>query len=390
MLCKLLLSSLLALAPALSYAATNTAGPGQCVTFDASWNLLAFNYDGKDLNAGADLGATAAAVDITAANRPPFDVASSAPLCFLSQFENAIYVLNADAADASSVYIFDVTAKAWSKQATSGGPASYDPAEFGVILDRDTNVFYALSKGTLTSLNMDLLSTATSETLAWNLVQDPQLAAEGTTEAYEPVLALASNHIHFLGVPGLADGTDRIFVIHYSWLQPEIQSYGSFPTAHGKAASLFRDDSVQLEYAFIPDDGSATYMINVRSNTTVQLPGPPTKDPYAMYAASPNALVQLASDGGAVQWIGYDQAAREGTAWQPLASLPAVSGARTVAPGGTNGTAAGNGNGTRNGTSSAADDAEAAAGGAAGRRMAPAAVVASLAVGVAGVLALVL
>lgn len=38
---------------------------------------------------------------------------------------------------------------------------------------------------------------------------------------------------------------------------------GNFPTTHGKAASFFLDADVQHEFAFIPDDGSATYVINV-------------------------------------------------------------------------------------------------------------------------------
>lgn len=44
-----------------------------------------------------------------------------------------------------------------------------------------------------------------------------------------------------------------------------------------------------------------------------------------MYATSPFALVQLASQGGAVQWIGYDQDARRGTSWQALTSLSKAS-----------------------------------------------------------------
>ena len=38
---------------------------------------------------------------------------------------------------------------------------------------------------------------------------------------------------------------------------------GNFPTSHGKTAFFFLDVGVQQEYAFIPDDGSATYVVNV-------------------------------------------------------------------------------------------------------------------------------
>ena len=46
-------------------------------------------------------------------------------------------------------------------------------------------------------------------------------------------------------------------------MQPAPQSMGNFPTSHGKTASFFLDVGVQQEYAFIPDDGSATYVVNV-------------------------------------------------------------------------------------------------------------------------------
>ena len=48
-----------------------------------------------------------------------------------------------------------------------------------------------------------------------------------------------------------------------SFMQPAPQSMGTFPTSHGKTASFFLQSGVQEEYAFIPDDGSATYVVNV-------------------------------------------------------------------------------------------------------------------------------
>ena len=56
-----------------------------------------------------------------------------------------------------------------------------------------------------------------------------------------------------------------------SYLQPEPQSYGTpaFPTAHGRTASFFRDDSVQTQFAYIPDDGSGVYVVDVIVSTSV-------------------------------------------------------------------------------------------------------------------------
>jgi len=59
----------------------------------------------------------------------------------LLQFTNAIYVLNADSANPTSIYIYDATAKSWSVQPTQ--PGKFDYTNFVAILDHDTNVFCA-------------------------------------------------------------------------------------------------------------------------------------------------------------------------------------------------------------------------------------------------------
>jgi hypothetical protein len=46
-------------------------------------------------------------------------------------------------------------------------------------------------------------------------------------------------------------------------MQPAPQPMGNFETSHGKTASFFLDEGVQQEFAFIPDDGSATFVVNV-------------------------------------------------------------------------------------------------------------------------------
>jgi hypothetical protein len=82
-------------------------------------------------------------------------------------------------------------------------------------------------------------------------------------------MALAQNHIHFLdiGTPGQA----AIFVIHFSYAQPDYQTYpvieagaSEFPSTHGQTTSIFKgDDAVQEKFVFIPDDGSHTYVVDV-------------------------------------------------------------------------------------------------------------------------------
>jgi hypothetical protein len=46
-------------------------------------------------------------------------------------------------------------------------------------------------------------------------------------------------------------------------MQPSPQSFGNFPNTYGRTASFFQTTGVQQEFAFIPSDGSATYVINV-------------------------------------------------------------------------------------------------------------------------------
>lgn len=284
------------------------------MAFDISWNLLAFGFNEKDYNAGTQdkwASATGTAQDITTSGRPPFNGPNTT--CYLSQYTNAIYVLGADNANPSAIFIYDATAKSWSTQAVTA--QGFDPSSFSAILDHDTNVFYALSKGEMYSLDMSLLKSASSTALSWSDVQNPGLGSD-----YQPVMALAQNHIHFLNVPGVAAGSAKIFVIHFSYLQPQPQPYGDFPATHGQATSFFEDSGVQQMFAFIPDDGSATYVINVETNSTQTLPGPSIKDSLATYFASTDSLIQLASS-GKVSYIQYSNSSTGGT-WNTVTALP--------------------------------------------------------------------
>ena len=151
----------------------------------------------------------------------PFDGANTS--CYLAQFFNAIYVLNGDAKNPNSIYIYDAGSKSWSSQTATPGSLDYSSAK--AILDHDTNVFCelshstfstpphplpdAFSKGSLYSLNMDELKTARSSALQWESV-----GALGFPDNYDPTMALAQNHIHFLNVGSDGPGVARIFVIH--------------------------------------------------------------------------------------------------------------------------------------------------------------------------------
>jgi len=305
----------LVLLPLLSFLQVAVANSG-CVAFDISWNLLAFGFNGKDYSAGTqDTWTSGQATDITTSGRPPFNGANAT--CYLSEYTNAIYVMGADTSNPSAIYIYDATAKSWSTQSVTTG--SFSPASFDAILDHDTNVFYALSQQNLYSLDMGLLKAANSTPIPWNDVQTLNLGAN-----YQPVMALAQNHIHFLNVAGLSNGSADIFVIHFSYFQPQAQLYGNFPNTYGQATSFFQNTGVQQAFAFIPSDGSATYVINVETNTTQTLAGPTIKDAAATYFASTSALVQLSSS-GTVSYLLFNPnstSANANASWGVVSTLP--------------------------------------------------------------------
>ncbi|KAJ7220509.1 hypothetical protein GGX14DRAFT_674937, partial [Mycena pura] len=306
----------------LSSAALVAAG-SSCIAFDTSWNLLAFGFGGKDYNAGTSdqWGSGVAPADITAQGRPPFD--GNNTKCYLAEFFNAIYVLGADSSNLSNIYIFNAATKSWSTQATTAG--DFDPSSFEAIVDHDTNVIYALSHGELWSLDMQELEAAQQSAIPWK----DQGTAQITTTNYDPVMAIAQNHIFFFGVPGVPAGNCMIFLV--SFWQPTPQLFKSdstdFPDSHGQAVSFFLDTGVQETIAFIPDDGSHTYLVNVETNTTQTVVGPSTVDASATYFASTSALVQLSSS-GAVSWLPFNPnvtSDNSNAAWSPVKNLATVA-----------------------------------------------------------------
>ncbi|KAG8691285.1 hypothetical protein FRC11_005261 [Ceratobasidium sp. 423] len=286
-----------------------------CVAFDSNFVLYAFGVNGKDLSFGAQdgwLNSPKGTPVPTTGGRPPFDGPNTQ--CFTSEYFNAIYFINADNAQPNAIHIFDATAQSWSTQQTTV-PDGLDPKSLVAILDHDTNVFFAMSKGNLYSVEMLERKAATPEPVVWGASNPPNFDASN----YKPVMALAQNHIHFLDTDG--EGLARIFVIHFAYWQPEVQYYaagnnaGTFPKKHGQVASFFTgDNQAQRKWAFIPDDLSGTYISDINSNTTTVLAGPPASAGFASnpaglmgrFAASPGAIVYL-SPANEMHYIGVDQ-----------------------------------------------------------------------------------
>ena len=68
----------------------------------------------------------------------------------------------------------------------------------------------ALSGNNLYSLDFGELTTAGTNTLDWQNTGSPSFQVSG----YNPVMALAQNHVFFFDVPGASAGNAYIFVIH--------------------------------------------------------------------------------------------------------------------------------------------------------------------------------
>ncbi|KAH8829632.1 hypothetical protein DL96DRAFT_1598908 [Flagelloscypha sp. PMI_526] len=256
-----------------------------CLSVDANFNLLAFNLNGKDYNAGGIDQWASGIVNTYVSYFPP------------SSFFVLTHRIQTD------MHIYSAEGNSWSTQKINI-PDGFDSSSLTAVLDHDTNVFYGLSKGGLYSLTLgDTLTTATSDAKGWEKSSDPPFDASN----YKPVMGLAQNHIHLLNVPNVEAGSAQIFVVHFAFWQPEIQSFGKFPSEHGQAPSIFLTKGfawcspsfhkAQQEFAFIPDSGENTYVINVMSNTTKTLPGPTTKDALATYFGAPNSIIQLTSSG---------------------------------------------------------------------------------------------
>ena len=135
-----------------------------------------------------------------------------------------------------------------------------------------------------------------------------------------------------------------------------MQSFGDFPVGPGQTVTIFSNSSAApSSFAYIPDAGNGTYVVNARvrgflplltscksdsdlgvcpeqTNTTTTFPAPPSTDPLARYAASATALYQLAQNGS---YASLDLSSA-GAAWQAgvLASSNGTAGNSTAAAGG--------------------------------------------------------
>lgn len=233
---------------------------------------------------------------------------------------------------------------------------------------------------------------ASSNAIAWMEQNKPPFAAAAAAAgAAELTMAEASNHILFFGVPSLPSGSADIFVIHYSYYQPDAQPFTltngastNFPTSSGAAVGVpLASNGAGNQVVFIPDDFSNTFLIThwtspstagstndapagIMSyiNTTQTLPAPESKDVQANYVSSDTSLVQMTSSGD-IYYLegayGDGYAAKSDASWKKLAyTVNGVSAASQNGGGGGSGnnsssssTNTGSGTATRSGSTTA-------------------------------------
>ncbi|KAJ3084359.1 transcription elongation regulator [Rhizoclosmatium hyalinum] len=280
---------------------------------DMSGNLYVFGAPYGDVNLGGSssdwTSATAPAnpqLLTNIANRPAFDTAN--PSCSFAPYLNYITVLNGDSSTGlTALHVFDVAAKTWTVVLLTGTDIP-SGSDFAATVDHDTNVIYAFSKGSIyrvgnaDDLNLSKLATNSKLSLPWlaNPIVTPQ-PFDG--KGYKPVFGQGTNHLHFFNAPGLADGQAWIFVVHYAWWQPTPQSFGSFKSEPGQSVYIPGVDQSKAPsvFAYIPDSGSATYLVDTVSNTTTTISGFGKSGSTFRYSATSSNLVQLDTTTGSLK-----------------------------------------------------------------------------------------
>jgi hypothetical protein len=216
-------------------------------------------------------------------NRPNFEGTNTQ--CFLAQYNNALYAVDSS----KQIFKYYFGNNTWATTTTTG---DVDTSKMALVLDHDTLVFYGLYNQQMYFLTL----TGGEETASWILMNQSPFPS-----SYVPVVGFSQNHLFFLSLPDQPPSTARVFVIHYSYWQPELQQYSGpkFPQTTGKTTFLLKsDNSVPFVFVFIPDDFSSTFLVDaeISKNSTVSFPSPTVKDTKAIYTAGFSKIYQLTSN----------------------------------------------------------------------------------------------
>ncbi|KAJ3347326.1 hypothetical protein HDU83_002182 [Entophlyctis luteolus] len=339
----------LALAFASAVAAAAAAAADGCPVVDAGGNFYVFGGIHGDFFLGADAYVWTSPLpsdaNLTALpGRPPFTAPNL--VCLSAFYLNSAYFLNADPASTSTLYQFNFTAQAWSTIATTGTPP--DAASLAAVIDHDTCVIYVFDTPNRKMVRLgdanDLNLSHNPKSLPWqdgNFNEVPQPIA--SSQNYKPTMGQGWISIYFFGVPSTTPGEVWGYRIHYNEWGLEPQGCDSdFPVMHGQTATFFFRNSSESEHdgapshiAFVPDDGSAVYVIDSYINMTTKAVGPPLSGTSSLtkYAASFNYLIQFTPDTGEIRffdftWLFSGNGVYDGSSWIEatiLSNAPAIT-----------------------------------------------------------------
>ncbi|KAJ3225180.1 hypothetical protein HDU81_008085 [Chytriomyces hyalinus] len=307
-----------------------------CAVADKSAQVYVFGAPYGDANLGASPSDWGSGTGITPLNnlplRPAFDTAN--PFCAYAPYLDYFVFLNVDSsAGLSALHVFDVTSKAWTVVPLTGAdlPSGDDLV---ATVDHDTNVIYAYSKGQIYRIgdagDINLAKLASTPRLTMNWLSQFAVTTQPFDGAnYKAVFGQGTNHLHFFNAPGLAAGEAWIFVVHYAWWQPTAQSYGSFPQLPGQSVYIpVATGGAPPVFAYIPDNGQATLLVDTKANSTTSQAGFGQSGPTFRYAATAEQLIQYDGTTGNLNVMQLGSGAvSKGTG---LGSLPKVTGAAPV------------------------------------------------------------
>ncbi|KAI8610506.1 hypothetical protein BC830DRAFT_1145496 [Chytriomyces sp. MP71] len=314
-----------------------------CTVADKSTNLYIFGAPYGDINLG---GSSSSWTSATApsnpafltnlANRPAFDTAN--PSCHYNPYTDTFVVINGDKSKGlSALHLFNHDSQTWLQVPITGTQPNAD--DLVATLDHDTSVIYAYSQGALWRVGDagDVnINKAGSGNLSLNWLTNLAVTAQpfdGTS--YKATFGQGTNHLHFFNAPGLKPGEAWIFVVHYAWWQPTPQSYGSFPQAPGQSVYVpLAAGTAPPVFAYIPDDGQNTYLVDTKSNTTTSLAGFGKGGPTFRYAATAENLIQFDTTTGNVNVLPVGGGAvtmGTGLALLPNAVVPSPSSSSVTA-----------------------------------------------------------
>jgi hypothetical protein len=250
-----------------------------------AYNLYTFGLE-------QDHQITPALRTLSAINRPDFMPPNSK--CFPATYTNEIYFTNADS-NPELIFKYNIGADSWSSQTVKQNEIVLKESE--VILDHDTEVFYAFYNTKIYKMNItDTEGWTLAECWVCNSKNIPDFSPE-----YKPVMGFAQNHIIFINNPSLQPAQAMVFTIHYGYWQPEIQDYKGavFPQQDGKIVNLLvPGNTVPMKFGFIPDSNEQGYLVDASQavNATISFPPPVVKDQVSVYTASTTLIYQLTAD----------------------------------------------------------------------------------------------